>query len=199
MSKTRKALVWTGVALATGVPLVAAAFSPQLAWRDPVYILAGLAGVVAMALLLVQPLLIGGYLPDVSGPRARRIHRVTGMILVGAVVVHVGALWITSPPDVVDALLFASPTQFSVWGVIAMWAVLASAAIASQRKRLSPRTWRTVHVGLAAITATGTVIHALLIDGTMEQLSKIALAVLVALACGKVIWATVQRTRRRKV
>lgn len=199
MSKTRKALVWTGVALATGVPLVAVAFSPQLAWRDPVYILASLAGVVAMALLLVQPLLIGGYLPDVSGPHARRIHRVTGIVLVGAVVVHVGALWITSPPDVVDALLFASPTQFSVWGVIAMWAVLGSAAIASLRKRLSLRTWRTLHIGLVAITATGTVIHALLIDGTMEQLSKIALAVLVALACGKVIWATVQRTRQRKV
>ena len=33
--------------------------SPLLAWREPVYIVAGLAGVLAFALLLMQPLLIG--------------------------------------------------------------------------------------------------------------------------------------------
>ena len=65
-------------------------------------------------------------------------------VLVVAVVIHVAALWITSPPDVVDALLFASPTPFSAWGVIAMWAVFAAALLAALRRRLRlrPRTWR---------------------------------------------------------
>ena len=30
-----------------------------------------------------------------------------------AVVIHVAGLWITSPPDMIDALLFTSPTPFS--------------------------------------------------------------------------------------
>jgi hypothetical protein len=48
-------------------------------------------------------------------------------VLVVAVVVHVGGLWITSPPDMIDALLLTSPTPFSAFGVIAMWAIFAVA------------------------------------------------------------------------
>ncbi|MEK9967378.1 MAG: hypothetical protein VW582_13580 [Rhodospirillaceae bacterium] len=95
------------------VPVAAAAFSPQLAWRDPVYIAAGFAGVIAMSLLLLQPVLAGGYLLGLSTAVRRRFHRVVGVILVTAVVVHVAGLWITSPPDVLDALLFRAPTFFS--------------------------------------------------------------------------------------
>ena len=43
------------------------------------------------------------------------------------VIVHVAGLWLTSPPDVIDVLLFRSPTPFSAWGAIAMWAVFAAA------------------------------------------------------------------------
>jgi len=57
---------------------------------------AGFAGIVGLALLLIQPLLIGGYLPGPSPSRARRLHPWFGGLLVAAVVLHVGALWITS-------------------------------------------------------------------------------------------------------
>ena len=39
--------------------------------------------------------------------------------------------------------------------------------------------WRIVHVALAAVIVVGTVVHAMLIEGTMETMSKVALCELV--------------------
>ena len=107
--------------------------------------------------------------------------------LVVAVVIHVAGLWITSPSDVIDALVFASPTPFSAWGVIAMWAVFAAALIAASRRRLRLRSWRRAHTILAAVIVLTSVIHAVLIEGTMETMSKIALCALVRVATAKVV------------
>ena len=106
-----------------------------------------------------------------------------------AVVIHVGGLWITSQPDVIDALLFASPTPFSAWGVTAMWAVFAVALLAALRRplRISPRTWRIGHTLLAVVIVVGSVVHGLLIEGTMETISKAALCGLVVAATSKVV------------
>jgi predicted ferric reductase len=185
----RAALVWVAVAAAIGVPLAAAALSPQLEWRGPVYILAGFAGIVALGVMLVQPLLIGGYLPGLSGRIGRRVHLWIGGTLVVAIMIHVGGLWITSPPDMIDALLFASPTPFSPFGVIAMWAIFAVALLAALRRRLGirPRTWRIAHTLLAIVIVAGSALHALLIEGTMETISKAALCVLVLAAAAKVM------------
>ena len=60
MSRSRKILVWTGVVAALIVPFALAAMSPYLAWRGPAYIIAGFAGIIAMGLLFLQPLLAGG-------------------------------------------------------------------------------------------------------------------------------------------
>ncbi len=179
----RSVLIWGAVTLALSVPVIAAAFSPLLAWRQPVYIMAGFAGIIAMCLLLMQPLLAGRWLP-LSAMSSRRWHRVCGLALVAAIVVHVAGLWLTSPPDVVDALLFVSPTPFSVWGVSAMWAAFAAAVLGVYRQRLGVRfrIWRLGHAGLAFVTIAGSVVHALLIEGTMEIMTKVALCVLVVLA-----------------
>lgn len=181
MAVLRAALIWMAVGLAIGLPMLLAANSPLLQWRDPVYIVAGFAGVVAMGLLLVQPLLVGGYLSGLTGMAGRRTHRFVGGALVLAVVVHVVGLWITSPPDVVDALLFMSPTPFSAWGVIAMWAVFAAAVTGVLRKRMGARlrVWRVLHTGLVATVVVGTGVHAVQIEGTMEPWSKAVLAVLI--------------------
>ena len=185
----RSGLIWTALAAALTVPVVVAATSPLLAWRDTIYIVAGLAGVVALAMLLVQPLLAGGYLPGLRLRLGRRLHTWIGTGLVTAVAVHVAALWLTSPPDVVDALLFRSPTPFSVWGVVAMWAVFAAALVAALRWRLGLRliVWRLCHIGLAVVVVVGSVVHAMLIDGTMGLVSKAALCTLVVVAAGKVV------------
>jgi hypothetical protein len=142
-------------------PVVVAATSSLLRWRDPVYIAAGFAGVIALALLLIQPLLAGGYLPGLRLRLGRHLHALVGAGLVAAVVVHVAALWLTSPPDVVDALLFYSPTPFSVWGVVAMWAVFATPVLAVLRGRLRMRlmVWRQCHFVLASVIVVGSVVH----------------------------------------
>lgn len=170
--------------------LAVAATSPQLAWRHSTYIIAGFAGIVALALLLIQPLLIGGFL-GMAPPQARRAHRWVGSLLVAAVLVHVGGLWITSPPDVIDALLFDSPTPFSPFGVVAMWAVFIVALLAALRRRvdLRPKVWRRLHLGLALIIAAAAIGHTLLIEGTMEPWSKALLCALVGVAIAGVVWA----------
>jgi len=182
MTRVRITLFWCALVLAVALPVGAAVLSPLLQWRSPVYIVAGFAGVFAMVLMLFQPMLAGGYLAGVSMLRSRRIHRHIGWVLVLAVLIHLIGLWITSPPDVIDALLFVSPTKFSPWGVVAMWAVFASACLAILRRRLRPRLWRLSHKTMAVVIVVGSVVHAMLIDGTMETVSKAVLCLLVLIA-----------------
>lgn len=179
-----RSIVGLAVSVVVVVAVAASATSPLLEWRQPIYIVAGLAGVLAMVLLLAQPLLIAGLFPGLSRIRSRAIHRWVGVGLLSLVVIHVLALWITSPPDVIDALLFASPTPFSIWGVIAMWAVFISTGLVTCRHKLKwpVRRWRSGHRMLAAIIVIGSVLHAMLIEGTMELMSKSLLCLLVIVA-----------------
>ncbi|MHB2169592.1 ferric reductase-like transmembrane domain-containing protein [Alsobacter sp. R-9] len=202
MAARRSSLIWAAFAVAVLVPIALAAMSPLMAWRDGVYIASGFAGIGALALLLAQPLLVGGHMPGLQSRRGRRVHRWLGAALVVLVVGHVIGLWLTSAPDVIDALLFRSPTPFSPWGVVAMWAVFAAAALAAVRTRLrmSPKVWRVGHTVLAIVIVVGTVVHALLVEGTMEPLSKAAFCGLVLLATASVVmqlraWSMLTRGR----
>jgi predicted ferric reductase len=196
MPLARALLIWAALALVLGVPLGFAATSQYLAYRDPVYIAAGYAGVVALGLALLQPVLARGWLPGVR-QGGRRVHRVVGLLLVAVVVLHVAGLWLTSPPDIEDALLLRSPTPFSVWGVAAMWALFAAALLAALRRRLPPRAWRIGHMSLVSILVVGGAIHAMLIQGTMEPISKALLCALAILATTAAIAAPLLRRRRR--
>jgi predicted ferric reductase len=187
MGSARAALIWAVLAAVIGVPILLAATSPYLEYRDVIYVAAGFAGIVALGLLLVQPLLIAGYLPGLSPYRARHVHHWIGGVLVVAILVHVAGLWITSPPDMLDALLFRAPTLFSPFGVVAMWAIFATAVLALIRRRLGLRTWRITHASLAAVIVGGSVVHGVLIEGTMETMSKAALCALVVAATVKVM------------
>src|SRR5262245_12510842 len=182
-------LIWAALLAAVCVPMAIAATSDLIAYRGPVYIVAGFAGMIALGLVLVQPLLIAGYLPGLPAYRGRRAHHWIGGALVLLMVVHVGGLWITSPPDMIDALTFTSPTPFSPFGVIAMWAIFAVALLAVLRRRLGlrPRTWRLAHMSLAVVIVAGSVVHAMLVEGTMETVSKAALCALVLGAAIKVM------------
>jgi predicted ferric reductase len=187
MRLARVTLIWALLAAAILVPIAAAATSPLLEWRGPIYILAGFAGIVGLGLMLVQPLLIAGYLPGLSAYRGRRVHHWIGGALVVMVMVHIGGLWITSPPDMIDAILFTSPTPFSPFGVIAAWAIFAVALLAAIRRRLGLRTWRLAHMSLAVVIVVGSATHAILVEGTMETMSKAALCALVLAATIKVM------------
>jgi hypothetical protein len=203
---TRAIVIWANLGAAITIPIAVAATSPLLAWRDPTYIAAGLAGVVAMALLLVQPLLAGGYLPGLPVLRGRRVHRWIGGLLVAAVAIHVAGLWWTSPPDVIDALLFVAPTPFSVWGVVGMWALVATALLAALRWRLRirPQPWRLVHTALASAVVVCSIVHSMLIEGTMGTVSKAVLCAVVLAATAKVlsdlrVWTVLTRAAGSKV
>lgn len=180
MYSNRSAIIWALVTTSVIVPLLLAANSPLLQWRDPVYKVAGFCGVLTLALLLLQPLLACNQLPGINNIHSKRLHRIIGTTLVVTITIHITGLWITSPPDVVDALLFRSATPFSIWGVAAMWGVILTSVLVVLRKRTSipPRIWKFAHKALATIIVTGTVVHAVLIDGTMETISKVVLCIL---------------------
>jgi len=67
--------------------------------------------------------------------------------------------------------------------------VFATALLAALRGRLRLRlvVWRLCHIILAVVIIVGSVVHALLIDGTMGIVSKAALSALVMAAAAKVI------------
>lgn len=183
----RASLIWVALGIAITGPIAFAAASPLLAWRDAIYIAAGFAGIMGFGLMLAQPLLVAGLLPGLQGAPGRQAHRWIGVGVLCLVILHVGGLWATSPPDVIDALLLRSPTPFSVWGVIAMWALLATAILALLRRKLRPRIWRRLHAGLAVVIAGGTAVHALLIEGAMEPVTKALFCGLVLITLGAVL------------
>ena len=182
--RLRVAAAWSALILAMMVPVALAAFSPWLAYRGPAYIIGGFAGIVGLALLLAQPLLAAGLLPGARPAVERRWHRWLGWAILTAIAIHVGGLWITSPPDTVDALLFVAPTTFSIYGVTAMWAGIVTAVLVTARRRMGLRygTWRLVHNAVALVVVIGTVVHAVQIQGAMEPVSKWALCAAVLAA-----------------
>lgn len=177
-------LVWIGLVVAMTAPLMLAAASPWLAYRNLPYIVGGFAGIVCLSLFVIQPLLAAGYLPGLPLATERRWHRRIGAGIVACVALHVGGLYIASPPDVLDALLLVSPTPFSVYGALAMWAVVATAILAALRRRLRYATWFILHNALALVVVAATAVHALQIEGAMESLSKWALCLAALAATG---------------
>jgi len=179
-------LTWVVLACFVIIPVAIAAASPLLAARTGVYVMAGIAGAAALALLLVQPILAAGYLPGLHIAQARLWHRWVGTGIVIGVALHVGGLYLTSPPDALDALLLVAPTPFSIYGVIGMWSVVLTVILVALRSRmaLGYNAWRIVHNGLSAIVVVTSIVHALMIEGMMGSLSKqiLCLSVLATMA-----------------
>lgn len=193
----RVVLFWAGLGIIIVLPIGIALTSPLLEWRSFTYKVAGLGGVIAMSLLLLQPLLASNAIPGFSLRRARVTHRWIGITLTLSVIVHVIGLWITSPPDVIDALLFVSATTFSIWGVLAMWSILIAACLVMLRRklRISTRAWRNSHKSLAIVTVIGSVVHAMMIEGTMGIGSKTMLCTSVVAASA---WALIKVSALRR-
>jgi len=72
--------------------------------------------------------------------------------------------------------------------------------LAALRRRLGPRRWRIAHMSLAVIIVVGSVVHGMLVEGTMETVSKAALCALVLAAAIKVmadLWVRRKRATSR--
>lgn len=80
-----------------------------------------------------------------------------------------------------------------------MWAIFAVALLALLRRRLGLRlrTWRIIHIPLAIVIVAGSIAHCLLIEGTMETISKVALCALVLAATVKAM-VDLQLWRKRR-
>lgn len=194
--------IWAALLAVMTVPVIIAAFNPWLAYRNAAYIVGGFAGIVAMALFVMQPLLAAGYLPGINPFQERRWHRRIGTVIVACIALHVGGLYVTSPADTLDALTLAAPTPFSVYGVTAMWGIVLTAALVLFRRRLGfgHTPWRLIHTALALLIAVATVIHALKIEGAMEPVSKwiLSIAVLASTAGTLLVyWAARTLSRSR--
>lgn len=194
--------IWTGLIVALVAPITISATSPFLAGRSLAYIIASFAGIVCLGFFLLQPLLAQGLLPGLRMPQRRKLHRWIGSGIVIAVLLHIGGLYVTSPPDALDALFLASPTSFSVYGVIALWGVVLTGILALLRSRIRLRyaTWRGVHTVVVLVVVTATVIHALQIEGLMGEWSKLALciAVLAVTALALInLWVIAPLQKRR--
>ena len=68
-----------------------------------------------------------------------------------------------------------------------MWAIVAVALLAAFRRRLGLRTWRAAHMSLAVVIVVGSVVHSMLVEGTMETISKAALCAVVVVVAIKVM------------
>ena len=185
----RAILIWLALVCLVLIPVLIAAFNPLQASRNPAYVIASLSGVLALGLLLAQPLLAAGYLPGAPMIRMRRWHRWIGSCIIIAVALHIGGLYLTSAPDTIDALLLVSPTPFSIYGVVAMWSIVLTALLVVTRKRIGLKNtaWQIAHNLLAVVVVIATVVHALMIEGTMGQVSKIVLCTAVIVATGAVV------------
>ena len=183
-------LIWIGLTIALVAPVLIATTSPYLASRNLPYIVGGFAGIICLSLFVIQPLLAAGYLPGLGLAKERNWHRQIGKAIVLLVILHVGGLYLTSPPDTLDALLLVSPTPFSVYGVLAMWGIAATAVLVALRRRLGLRysTWYLFHNALALVVVLATVIHALQIEGAMEIVSKWVLCIAALMATGVVLF-----------
>ena len=186
----RNILIWSTLALILLAPMIIAAQSPYLAYRDPVYIAASFGGILALLLFVLQPLLAAGHIPGLRPRAARMWHRATGSLILIAVAVHIGGLYLTSPPDTADALLLRAPTPFSVYGVIALWGLIVTAVLVTLRQKLPLRFrhWAILHNTLAFVIVIATVVHALLIEGTMGPGSKILTSAVVLILTAWVLF-----------
>ncbi|MGO4665442.1 ferric reductase-like transmembrane domain-containing protein [Bosea sp. 2RAB26] len=175
----RRIAAWFLVAAIAAAPVIAAGLSPLLGGRELLWLTGGMAGVVALSLLFVQPLLMAAAPPLLAARDGIRWHRLCGIAIVAAVALHVGALYAYSPEDVTDTLLLVAPTPFSVYGVISLWCLVLTAVLAATRRamRLDFRLWRILHSILAVSVVGAGAIHAILIEGAMEEYSKLAICI----------------------
>jgi len=171
------------------LPLSLALSDRHLADASTALILSTVAGTLAASALAMQPLLA----------RRRRIarHQLLGAVVLGLVLVHVGALFVESPADAWFALSPDGPTRARM-ALIATVALLAVVALGALRSRLplAPATWRLLHAYLAVVVIALGIGHAVLTDGALDDGGTVVLLACGAIGLLGVPAAHLARTRR---
>lgn len=173
------------------LPLSLALSDRHLADASTALILSTVAGTLAASALAMQPLLA----------RRRRIarHQLLGAVVLGLVLVHIGALFVESPADAWFALSPDGPTRARM-ALIATVALLAVVALGALRSRLplAPATWRLLHAYLAVVVIALGIGHAVLTDGALDDGGTVVLLACGAIGLLGVPAAHLARTRRAR-
>ena len=188
----RRTLALGGAAAAVvAVPLSLALTDRHLAGASAALVVATATGTLAASGLAIQPLLA----------RRRRIgrHQILGAILLGLVLVHVGALFVESPEDAWFALSPDGPTRarMALFATIALFGVVALGALRT-RLPIAAGTWRLLHAYLALVVIALGVGHAVLTDGALDDAGTGVLLLLGMVGLLGVPAAHVARSRRAR-
>ena len=191
MADRRALALGAGAGAVVGVPLFLALTDRHLAGASAALVLSTTAGTLAASALAMQPLLA----------RRRRItrHQLLGSVVLGLVLVHVGALFVESPADAWFALSPDGPTRARM-ALIATIALLGVVTLGALRTRLpiGAPTWRLLHAYLAVVVIALGIGHAVLTDGALDGAGTMVLLVLGAVGLLAVPAAHVVRTRRAR-
>ena len=167
-------VLWAGLVVAMVAPVLIAAGSPYLAYRNLPYIVGGFAGIVCLSLFVIQPLLAAGYLPGVPSPGSADGTAGSARRSSLCVLLHVGGLYLTSPRTRSMRCCWSRRRRSRSTACWRCGASSATAVLVALRRRSGLRyaTWFFIHNALALVVVVATVIHALQIEGAMETLSK---------------------------
>ena len=191
MADARTAALVAAAGAASALPLSLALTDRHLAGASAALVVSTTAGTLAASALALQPLLA----------RRRRItrHQILGSVVLGLVLLHVGALFLESPDDAWFALSPDGPTRARM-ALIATVALFGVVALGALRGRLpvSPGTWRLLHAYLAVVVIALGIGHAVLTDGALDDAGTPVLLVLGAIGLLGVPAAHVARARRAR-
>lgn len=191
MADRRTLAIGAAAGVAVAVPLSLALTDRHLSGASTALVVSTTAGTLAASALALQPLLA----------RRRRItrHQILGSIVLGLVLVHVGALFAESSSDAWFALSPDGPTRarMALIATIALFCVVALGALRG-RLPLAAGTWRLLHAYLAVVVIALGIGHAVLTDGALDDAGTTVLLVLGAVGLLGVPAAHVARTRRAR-
>jgi predicted ferric reductase len=183
----RRLVAATGLAVVSA-PVVLALTDRHLSGASPALVVSTTTGAIAVGAIALQPLLA-------TSRRVTR-HQVVGGLVLGLVLVHVGALVIESPGDAWFAMSPDGPTRARM-ALIATIALVLGVALGLLRSRLRwhPTTWRVLHAYLAVVVISLGLGHALLTDGALDGVGTVILVGLMAIGVLSVPVAHVARRR----
>ena len=186
----RRALLVTAVPV-VAVPVLLALTDRHLAAGPASLVISTAAGSLALSALALQPVLAGVRLPW---------HRLVGIVALGLVLLHVGALFVLSPSDAWFAMSLDGPTRARM-AAIGLAALVAVAVLGLGRERLplSRASWRILHAYFATVAIVLGFGHALITDGALDDAGTVVIIALGALGLLAIPAAHAARTRRRRV
>lgn len=189
----RRGVVLGGVAAVAGVPFSIALGDAHLSDAPALMVLSTATAAMSVGAMAVQPWLTA------LRPRVTRLreHGVLGLVVVGLVLVHIGALLVSEPDDALFAMSWNGPTRARM-ALLATVLLLATAGLGVMRRRLrlDAVTWRVLHASLAALSIALGVGHAVLTDGALDEEGTVVLLTLGIVGVGGAVTRLVRTLHR---